>query len=55
VLSLPTTGPLLYRALRVQDMYVAGAFLMLLSGMLILGNLFADLALAWADPRITYD
>ncbi len=55
VLSLPTTGPLLYRALRVQDMYVAGAFLMLLSTMLILGNFFADMALAWVDPRITYN
>lgn len=55
VLSLPTSGPLLYRALRVQDMYLAGSFLMLLSVMLIAGNFFADLALAWADPRITYE
>jgi peptide/nickel transport system permease protein len=55
VLSLPTTGPLLYRALRVQDMYLAGGFLMLLSLMLIVGNFLADLALAWVDPRITYE
>ncbi len=54
VLSLPTTGPLLYRALRVQDMYFAGSFLMLLSMMLLIGNFLADIALAWADPRITY-
>ncbi len=54
VLSLPTTGPLLYRALRVQDMYFAGSFLMLLSLTLIIGNFLADLALAWADPRIAY-
>lgn len=54
VLSLPTTGPLLYRALRVQDMYFAGSFLMLLSVTLIIGNFLADIALAWADPRITY-
>ena len=29
VLSLPTTGPILLRALRSQDMYLAGSFLML--------------------------
>lgn len=55
VLSLPTAGPLLYHALRVQDMYLAGSFLMILSFMLIVGNFLADLALAWADPRITYN
>lgn len=55
VLSLPTAGPLLYHALRVQDMYLAGSFLMLLSMMLIIGNFLADLALAWVDPRITYE
>jgi len=54
VLSLPTTGPLLYRALRVQDMYFAGSFLMLLSITLLIGNFLADIALAWADPRISY-
>lgn len=54
VLSLPTTGPLLYRALRVQDMYFAGSFLMLLSLTLIIGNFLADILLAWTDPRITY-
>ncbi|HRJ43173.1 MAG TPA: ABC transporter permease, partial [Caldilineaceae bacterium] len=55
VLSLPTTGPLLYRALRTQDMYLAGSFLMLLSLFLIIGNFLADIALAWVDPRITYE
>lgn len=55
VLSLPTTGPLLYRALRVQDTYFAGSFLMLLSITLIVGNFLADIALAWSDPRIAYE
>lgn len=54
VLGLPTTGPVLYRALRAQDMYLAGSFLMMLSVMLIIGNFLADLLLAWADPRISY-
>ncbi len=38
VLNLPVTGPMLYRALRTQDMYLAGSYLMLLSVMLIIGN-----------------
>jgi len=52
VLGLPTTGPLFYRALETQDMYLAGTFLMLLAILLLLGNLMADILLAWADPRI---
>lgn len=52
VLNLPTTGPLFINALIKQDMYLAVTFLMMLSFMLVLGNLLADLALAWVDPRI---
>jgi peptide/nickel transport system permease protein len=54
VLSLPTTGPLFLNALINQDIYLAGAFLLLLSMMLMLSNLLADVTLAWADPRIRY-
>jgi len=52
VLTLPTVGPLFMRALINQDMYLAGTFLMALSVMLVVGNLLADLTLAWLDPRI---
>jgi len=52
VLTLPTTGPMFVRALTSQDMYLAGSFLMFLALMLMFGNLLADIALAWADPRI---
>jgi peptide/nickel transport system permease protein len=55
VLSLPTTGPLFLHALINQDIYLAGTFLLMLSAMLMVGNLLADLMLAWADPRIRYD
>src|SRR5207302_911595 len=55
VLSLPTTGPLFLHALINKDIYLAGTFLLMLSGMLMLGNLLADLTLAWVDPRIRYD
>ncbi len=52
VLSIPTTGPMLVRALTSQDMYLAGTFLLFLSLMLMLGNLLADITLALVDPRI---
>ncbi len=55
VLTLPTTGPMFVRALMSQDMYLAGTFLLFLSLMLMLGNLLADIALAWVDPRIRYE
>lgn len=52
VLSLPTTGPMLLSALRSQDMYLAGSFLMFLSTLTVVGVLISDLALAMLDPRI---
>lgn len=55
VMSLPTTGPLFLRALQTQDMYLAGTFLLFMTFILMLANLLADIALAWADPRIVYD
>lgn len=55
VLSLPTTGPLLIRALQSQDMYLAGAFILMLSALTIVGTLISDLLLAWLDPRIRYE
>ena len=55
VLGLPTVGPLLLRSLLNEDIYLAGTLLMMFSILLVLGNLLADIALAWADPRIRYD
>ncbi|MBI1296563.1 ABC transporter permease subunit [bacterium] len=54
VLNLPTTGPIYLRALQSQDMYVAGAFILLLSSLTVIGTLISDLLLAWADPRIRF-
>jgi len=54
VMSVPTTGPLLLRALLTQDMYLAGTFLLFMTLLLMVANLLADIALAWADPRIVY-
>jgi peptide/nickel transport system permease protein len=52
VLSLPTTGPMLIEALRSQDMYLAGSFLMFLAALTVVGVLVSDIALAALDPRI---
>jgi peptide/nickel transport system permease protein len=52
VLSLPTTGPLLIRALQAQDMYLAGSFLMFLAILTVIGVLISDIALALLDPRV---
>jgi len=52
VLNLPTTGPLYINALLNKDMYLAITFLMALSILTIIGNLLADLLLAWVDPRV---
>ena len=55
VLGLPTVGPLLLRSLLNEDIYLAGTFIMMFSILLVLGNLLADIALAWVDPRIRYE
>jgi peptide/nickel transport system permease protein len=52
VLSLPTTGPMLLDALRSQDMYLAGSFLMFMAVLTVIGVLISDLLLAVLDPRI---
>jgi peptide/nickel transport system permease protein len=54
VLNLPTTGPLLLRALLSQDMHLAGAFLMMLAFLTVVGTLVSDILLAWVDPRIRF-
>jgi peptide/nickel transport system permease protein len=54
VLSLPMTGPLFLTALQSQDMYLAGAFVLLIGSLTIIGMLISDILLAWLDPRIRY-
>jgi len=55
VLGLPTTGPLLLRALQNQDMYLAGSMVMILSLLTVIGTLISDILLLWLDPRIRYE
>ena len=52
VMNLPNIGPLLLRALVNQDMYLAGAILLIYSFLTIVGTLLSDVLLALIDPRI---
>ena len=55
VLNLPTVGPLLVTALLAQDMFLAGAIILMLGVMTVVGTLASDLLLMWVDPRIRLD
>jgi peptide/nickel transport system permease protein len=55
VLSLPTVGPLLLKALIAQDMFLAGTIVLLLGIMTVVGTFLSDLALMWIDPRIRFE
>ncbi len=52
VLSLPTVGPLLLKALIAQDMFLAGTIVLLLGLMTVIGTFISDILLIWVDPRI---
>ena len=52
VLSLPTLGPVLLSATRAQDGPLAGAIILLLAALTVVGTLISDLMLVLVDPRI---
>ena len=52
VLGLPTVGPLLLQALLAQDMFLAGAIVLLLGVLTVAGTLVSDLVLMWVEPRL---
>lgn len=54
VLNLPTVERAFWSALQRQDTYVIMGGLLFFSLFLLIGNLLADILLAWVDPRIRY-
>jgi peptide/nickel transport system permease protein len=54
VLNLDTAGPVLWRALINQDMYTAGAYILIIGVLTAVGSLVSDLLLAIVDPRIRF-
>jgi len=55
IFSWPGLGRITYQAVITQDQYLVLGAVLMASSMLIVGNLIADLLLAAADPRISYD
>ena len=55
VLGLPTLGPLIYTAVRAQDINLSGSVLMVISALAVIGVLVSDILLVVVDPRITYE
>ena len=54
VMNMAILGPVLYEALKSQDMYLAGTILLTQGFLVVVGTLLSDIALAWLDPRIRY-
>jgi peptide/nickel transport system permease protein len=52
VLSLPEMGSLLIYSLLNQDMYLAGAMILILCTLVIIGTFISDMLLMILDPRI---
>lgn len=55
VLNLKTIGPILLGAVQTEDMYLAGAIIMILSTLTVIGTLISDILLVWLDPRIRFE
>jgi peptide/nickel transport system permease protein len=55
IMGYPGLGRLILEALLKKDVFVVMASLLLSAVLLILGNLTADILLAYVDPRIHYD
>jgi peptide/nickel transport system permease protein len=55
VINYPGMGQLFLEALQAKDQALVMATFLIGSIMLVLGNLLADLLLAFVDPRVRYD
>ena len=52
VLSLPTEGPILLRALLTEDLFVSSSIVLLLGTLSVVGTFISDILLGLLDPRI---
>ena len=52
ILAIPTIGPLMVSSLISHDTYVTATIFLILSVLLVLGNLMADIVLGLIDPRV---
>jgi len=54
VLGLPTLAPIFFRSLQMQDMFLAGGIVWVLTFLTLIGTLLSDILLGWIDPRIRF-
>ena len=54
VLSLPTLGPVLLEAIKVEDVGLAGVIILMSGALTVVGTFLSDIVLAIVDPRIKY-
>ena len=52
VLGLPTVGPVLFKSLVAQDLFLAGTIVLMLGVLTVVGTFLSDLLLIAIDPRI---
>ncbi len=52
VLGIPTIGPLILGSIASRDMLVIAAIFLIVSTIIVIGNVVADLLLALLDPRV---
>jgi peptide/nickel transport system permease protein len=55
IFAWPGLGRLFFTALTQQDFSLLMGYLVLISMLVVLFNLIADLAYGWLDPRVKYD
>lgn len=55
ICNWPGLGAVMLTAVRAKDIYLVMASMLIGGILLLMGNLLADILLAWVDPRIRYD
>lgn len=55
ICNWPGLGSLMLTAVRAKDVYLVMSSMLMGGVLLLLGNLIADILLAWSDPRIRYE
>lgn len=55
ICNWPGLGSLMLTAVQAKDVYLVMSSMLMGGVLLLLGNLIADILLAWSDPRIRYD
>ena len=55
ICNWPGVGSMMLTAVRAKDVYLVMSSMLMGGILLLIGNLIADILLAWSDPRIRYD